>query len=170
MTGKHEFQAEVGRLLDIVTNALYTEREIFLRELISNASDACDRLRYESIANPELLEGDGDFKVEVSFDANTRVVEKVEQYLRQNLRSTIRVPEIAAALGLSPNYLSSIYHRLTACTISERVTGLRLEMARELLIRPGSQVKEVAAEVGYHSTRHFALLYRERFGHYPSAR
>src|SRR3954465_4635079 len=55
MSEQREFQAEVSRLLDIVANALYTEKEIFLRELISNASDACDRLRYEAIARPELI-------------------------------------------------------------------------------------------------------------------
>jgi two-component system response regulator YesN len=103
-------------------------------------------------------------------DATARVVERVENYLRQNLKAEVRVPDIARDLGLSPNYLSSVYHKLTACTISERLAGLRLELARELLMRPGSQVKEVAAEVGYKSTRHFAQLYRERYGQYPSGR
>jgi molecular chaperone HtpG len=74
MSEQHTFQTEVSRLLDIVANALYTEREIFLRELVSNASDALDRLRYEAIAKPELLQGDSDFKVAVSFDAAARTV------------------------------------------------------------------------------------------------
>ncbi|MBI1215857.1 MAG: molecular chaperone HtpG [Alphaproteobacteria bacterium] len=74
MTEQREFQAEVSRLLDIVANALYTEREIFLRELISNASDACDRLRYEAIAKPELAEGNSDFRITVAFDADARTV------------------------------------------------------------------------------------------------
>ncbi len=52
------FQAEVSRLLDIVAHSLYSDRRIFLRELISNAADACDRLRYEAIAKPELIAGD----------------------------------------------------------------------------------------------------------------
>ncbi len=46
------FQAEVSRLLDIVAHSLYSEKEIFLRELISNASDACDRLRYAALTEP----------------------------------------------------------------------------------------------------------------------
>ena len=54
-TETRSFEAEVGRLLDIVANALYSEREVFLRELVSNAADACDRLRYEAIENPELM-------------------------------------------------------------------------------------------------------------------
>jgi len=54
----HAFQAEVAQLLHLMVHSVYSESEIFLRELISNASDACDRLRYEAIAKPELL-GDG---------------------------------------------------------------------------------------------------------------
>ncbi len=57
------FQAEVSRLLDIVAHSLYSEKEIFLRELISNASDACDRLRYAAITEPRLSEGDADYRV-----------------------------------------------------------------------------------------------------------
>jgi molecular chaperone HtpG len=57
------FQAEVSRLLDIVAHSLYSEKEIFLRELISNASDACDRLRYAAITEPGLIEGDADYRV-----------------------------------------------------------------------------------------------------------
>ncbi|HYB57331.1 MAG TPA: molecular chaperone HtpG, partial [Alphaproteobacteria bacterium] len=57
------FQAEVTKLLDIVAHSLYSEKEVFLRELISNASDACDRLRYEALTRPELLDGDANFRV-----------------------------------------------------------------------------------------------------------
>ncbi len=60
------FQAEVSRLLDIVAKSLYAHKEIFLRELISNASDACDRLRYEAIAQPDLIADDPDFRVRIS--------------------------------------------------------------------------------------------------------
>ncbi len=68
---QHVFQAEVGRLLDIVAHALYSEKEIFLRELISNASDACDRLRYEAIARPELA---AEFAIRISFDTDARTL------------------------------------------------------------------------------------------------
>lgn len=74
MSEKMEFQTEVSRLLDIVANALYTEKEIFLRELVSNASDACDRLRYEAIAKPELIAGDADFKIRLWFDTDARTL------------------------------------------------------------------------------------------------
>ncbi len=57
------FQAEVSRLLEIVAHSLYSEKEIFLRELISNASDACDRLRYAALTEPALAEGDANYRV-----------------------------------------------------------------------------------------------------------
>jgi len=60
------FQAEVSRLLDIVAHSLYSEKEIFLRELISNASDACDRLRYAALTEPSLIEGDADYRVVIT--------------------------------------------------------------------------------------------------------
>ena len=62
---KHTFQAEVGNILDIVAHSLYSQKEVFLRELISNASDACDKLRYESISNANLLKTESDFKIEL---------------------------------------------------------------------------------------------------------
>lgn len=63
-----QYQAEVGRLLDIVANALYSEKEIFLRELISNAADACDRLRYKALTDKDLIAGEAEFAIELSFD------------------------------------------------------------------------------------------------------
>ena len=72
MTKKtHSFQAEVAQLLHLVTHALYSNKEIFLRELISNASDACDKLRFEALNNDALYEGDSELKVRVSHDDKT---------------------------------------------------------------------------------------------------
>ena len=62
------FQAEVAQLLHLVTHSLYSNKEIFLRELISNASDACDKLRYEAINNSGLYEDAPNLEVRVSFD------------------------------------------------------------------------------------------------------
>ena len=59
----HEFQAEVSRLLELVAHSLYSNKEIFLRELISNASDACDKLRYEALTRSELTDGDADLNI-----------------------------------------------------------------------------------------------------------
>ena len=63
------FEAEVGRVLDLVINSLYQHREIFLRELISNASDACDRLRYAGLSEPSLLRDDPELKIVLVPDA-----------------------------------------------------------------------------------------------------
>ena len=73
---KFTFQAEVSKLLDIVAHSLYSHKEIFLRELISNASDACDRLRYAALTDAALTGGDADFKITLSVDkkANTLTV------------------------------------------------------------------------------------------------
>jgi molecular chaperone HtpG len=62
------FQAEVSRLLDIVAHSLYSDRAVFLRELISNASDACDKLRYLSLTEPGLIGDDPEFKITVAID------------------------------------------------------------------------------------------------------
>jgi two-component system response regulator YesN len=109
-------------------------------------------------------------EVRRAVDAQTRVVDGVDEYLNQHLVDEVRVPDIAAYLALSPNYLSSLYRKTAGVTISERLTELRLTRARELLLSPGNAVKSVAADVGYRSTRHFARLYHQRFGHYPSGR
>ncbi|WP_411878434.1 molecular chaperone HtpG [Polaromonas sp. YR568] len=70
------FQAEVAQLLKLVTHSLYSNPEIFLRELISNASDACDKLRFEALNDASLYENDAELKVKVSFDkaANTLTI------------------------------------------------------------------------------------------------
>ncbi|ATD66490.1 molecular chaperone HtpG [Luteimonas chenhongjianii] len=69
-----KFEAEVAQVLHLVTHSLYSHKEIFLRELISNASDACDKLRFEAIANPELLVGAGELHIDVSWDKAARTV------------------------------------------------------------------------------------------------
>ncbi|MDX2205578.1 MAG: molecular chaperone HtpG [Hyphomicrobiaceae bacterium] len=65
----HQFQAEVAELLRLMVHSVYSETDIFLRELISNASDACDKLRYEAIASPALLGTAGDLKIRITPDA-----------------------------------------------------------------------------------------------------
>jgi len=68
------FQTEVKQLLQLMIHSLYSNKEIFLRELISNASDAADKLRFEALANPALLEGGDPLKIRVSFDKDARTV------------------------------------------------------------------------------------------------
>ena len=69
-----KFEAEVAQVLHLVTHSLYSHKEIFLRELISNASDACDKLRFESIGKPELLAGDTDLHIEINIDKDARTI------------------------------------------------------------------------------------------------
>jgi molecular chaperone HtpG len=68
------FQAEVKQLLHLMVHSLYSNKEIFLRELISNASDACDKLRFEAISNPALYESDPELKIRVAFDKGARTI------------------------------------------------------------------------------------------------
>ena len=68
------FQTEVKQLLDLMVNSLYSNKEIFLRELISNASDAADKLRFEALSNDHLYEGDGDLRIRIEFDKEARTL------------------------------------------------------------------------------------------------
>lgn len=69
MSKKQKFKTEVSKLLDIVINSLYSEKYIFLRELISNASDACDKLHYYSLMKPEVTKNNGEFKIVITPNA-----------------------------------------------------------------------------------------------------
>ncbi|HET7065639.1 MAG TPA: molecular chaperone HtpG [Rudaea sp.] len=69
-----KFEAEVAQVLHLVTHSLYSHKEIFLRELVSNASDACDKLRFEAIGKPELLSGDSELRIDVSIDKDARTL------------------------------------------------------------------------------------------------
>jgi molecular chaperone HtpG len=68
------FQAEVAQLLHLVTHSLYSNKEIFLRELISNASDACDKLRFEAINDSGLYESDPELQVKLAFDKDAKTL------------------------------------------------------------------------------------------------
>ncbi len=73
-TEKHSFSAEISKVLQLMIHSLYTNRSIFLRELISNASDACDKLRYEAITRPELTKDNNDFKINILIDKKSRIL------------------------------------------------------------------------------------------------
>lgn len=68
------FQTEVKQLLQLMIHSLYSNKEIFLRELVSNASDACDKLRFEAIDHPELLEGDPELRIRVEYDTDQNTI------------------------------------------------------------------------------------------------
>ncbi|AOH35799.1 molecular chaperone HtpG [Luteimonas sp. JM171] len=73
-TETRKFEAEVSQVLHLVTHSLYSHKEIFLRELVSNASDACDKLRFEAIAKPELLAGEAELRIDIEWDKDARTI------------------------------------------------------------------------------------------------
>ncbi len=81
---KRSFQAEVSRLLDIVAHSLYSEKDVFVRELISNASDACDRLRYAALTEPGLAEGDSAYRVVLTPDTGARTLRVADNGIGMN--------------------------------------------------------------------------------------
>lgn len=87
------FGADVSRLLNIVANALYTNHDVFLRELISNSADACDRLRYDSISNPALIKDNTEFRIHVFKDTKTRTLSVIDNGIGMN------ATELAENLG-----------------------------------------------------------------------
>ena len=99
-TETRTFQAEIGKLLDLMIDSLYSNKEIFLRELISNASDACDKLRYAAIAAPELLEGDPDLAVTVSVDREKRLVRVADNGIGMNRDELVEIS--APSRGRAP--------------------------------------------------------------------
>ena len=78
------FQAEVSRLLKLMVNSVYSDKEVFLRELISNASDACDKLRYEALTAPELAAEDADYQIRVIVDAKAKTIEVADNGIGMN--------------------------------------------------------------------------------------
>ena len=86
---KLTFQAEVSRLLDIVANSLYSEKEIFLRELISNSADACEKLRYLGISNEKLLEKDQNFKISIYLSKKNKIIKISDNGIGMNRQDLI---------------------------------------------------------------------------------
>ncbi len=89
MSDKINFQAEVGKLLDIMINSIYSERQIFLRELISNASDACDKLRYVALTNPEIAKSAGQLKIKIIPDAENKTLTIADNGIGMNKEDLI---------------------------------------------------------------------------------
>ncbi|MGH8076181.1 MAG: molecular chaperone HtpG [Lysobacter sp.] len=112
-----QFEAEVAQVLHLVTHSLYSHKEIFLRELISNASDACDKLRFEAIGKPELMAGDGDLHIDVSWDKDARTVTVRDNGIGMNR------DELVANIG---TIASSGTRRFLAAMGSEQKADARL--------------------------------------------
>ena len=87
---KMQFQAEVGKVLDIVVNALYSNTDIFLRELVSNASDACDKLRYAAITRPDIAKEGGEFKIDITPDKDAHTLTIADNGIGMNRDDLIK--------------------------------------------------------------------------------
>ncbi|EKV31916.1 Chaperone protein HtpG [Caenispirillum salinarum AK4] len=86
---KLSFQAEVARVLDIVVHSLYSQKEIFLRELISNGSDACDKLRWQSITEPELIADDPEFRITLTPNKDAKTLTVADNGIGMNREDLI---------------------------------------------------------------------------------
>lgn len=89
MADKMAFQADVSKMLDIVINSLYSEKQIFLRELISNASDACDKLKYLALTHPDIAKASGAFKIVVTPDAKANTLTVADNGIGMNKEDLI---------------------------------------------------------------------------------
>lgn len=101
------FQTEVGQLLDIVAGSLYSNREIFLRELVSNASDACDKLRYEALTNSDISGGDKEFKIIIAADSKAKTLTISDNGIGLNHDDLLETLGTIARSGTS-NFLNSL--------------------------------------------------------------
>jgi molecular chaperone HtpG len=95
------FQAEMSRLLDIVAHSLYSDKEVFLRELISNASDACDRLRHDALTRPELAAGDSDYKIAITVDEAAKTISVADNGVGMNREDLVENLGTIARSGTS---------------------------------------------------------------------
>ena len=93
------FQAEVSKLLHLVANSLYSEREIFLRELISNSSDACEKLRYESLSKKNLLDKDKELKIKI--DKAEGTLQSAKKNALLNIKSDVEQLTLLAVSKLT---------------------------------------------------------------------
>ncbi len=104
------FQSEVKQLLHLMIHSLYSNKEIFLRELISNASDAADKLRFRALSKPELYEGDGELRVRLSFDKEKRTLTIADNGIGMSRE------EVIENLGRLPNLVPRPSWSLSAQT------------------------------------------------------
>jgi len=106
----HSFQAETKELLNIMINSLYTHREIFLRELLSNSSDAIDKINYLSLTQPDILEGDYEFKIILAIDKEAKTLSVSDNGIGMNYNEVIENIGTIAKSG-SKAFLESIKNK-----------------------------------------------------------
>ena len=139
MSDKMNFQAEVGKLLDIVVNSLYSERQIFLRELISNASDALDKLKYMALTHPEMSKEAGEPKIKIIPDADKRTLTIEDNGIGMNRDDLINHLGTIAKSGTA-EFVKNVKDNGSASVFIQRLwwrTKLRLQPAVPERIKPG---------------------------------
>ena len=122
------FQAEVKQLLHLMIHSLYSNKEIFLRELISNASDAADKLRFEAINNAALFEGDPELKIRVAFDKAARTITISDNGIGMSREEVDRAPR---------HHRQVRHQRILLATVRRPAKGRRADrpVRRRLLFR-----------------------------------
>ena len=131
---KFGFQAEVKQLLDLMINSLYSNKEIFLRELISNASDAIDRLRLELLSRGEDLEEEGALRIRVSYDREARTIMVADNGIGMSRAEVIEHIGTIAKSGTSEFFQALTGdQRKDATLIGQEVVGA----AQPVVIDPG---------------------------------
>ena len=88
-TQTHNFQTEAKQLLQLMIHSLYSNKEIFLRELISNSSDAIDKLRFKAIEEPDLIAGDSDYRIDISFDKEAKTLKVTDNGIGMSYEEVI---------------------------------------------------------------------------------
>jgi two-component system response regulator YesN len=100
--------------------------------------------------------------------ASVDLVKQVIDYIEKHYMEDISIGQIAGQLNVSANYLSALFHKKAGVMFVKYLTRIRMLKAKELLMNTNLQVRQVAEQVGYYSTRHFTKLFTETFGAYPS--
>ena len=103
------FQTEAKQLLQLMIHSLYSNKEIFLRELISNSSDAVDKLRFEALSNPKLIEDDPDLSIRISFDKDAKTLTIEDNGIGMNREEIIDNLGTIAKSGTA-QFLKSVPH------------------------------------------------------------
>jgi len=118
-TKTQSFEADVSRLLHLMVHSVYSDRDIFVRELVSNAADACEKLRYEAIAKPELIEGGGPFVIQIAVDPEAKTLAFVDNGVGMSRA------ELVAALGtIASSGTRAFLDRLAAEDVGKEAANL----------------------------------------------
>lgn len=116
MADKIAFQADVSKMLDIVINSLYSEKQIFLRELISNASDACDKLKYLALTNPDIAKDAGAFKIIITPDSKANTLTVSDNGIGMNKEDLIAHLGTIAKSGTA-EFVKNVWENGTTCEL-----------------------------------------------------